>query len=83
MSIASYVEVRDMVIRGDNGINQYCIIAVDEFSFEDYPIYAVDRNEAISLIDRTNSLNMKRVLEVYNYQQDLEEQFKEFRTWRI
>lgn len=80
MSIASYAEVRDMVIRGDNGINQYCIIAVDEFSFEDYPIYAVDRNEAISLIDRTN---MQRVLEVYNYQQDLEEQFKEFRTWRI
>lgn len=29
MSIASYAEVRDMVIRGDNGINQYCIIAVD------------------------------------------------------
>ena len=83
MSIASYVEVHDMVIRGDNCINQYCIIAVDEFSFEDYPIYAVDRNEAISLIDRTNSLNMQRVLEVYNYQQDLEEQFKEFRTWRI
>lgn len=55
-------------------------IAVDEFSFENYPIYAVDRNEAISLIDRTN---MQRVLEVYNYQQDLEEQFKEFRTWRI
>lgn len=79
MSIASYAEVRDMVIHGDNGINQYCIIAVDEFSFEDYPIYAVDINEAISLIDRTN----KRVLEVYNYQQDLEEQFKEFRTWRI
>lgn len=43
MSIASYAEVRDMVIHGDNGINQYCIIAVDEFSFEDYPIYAVDR----------------------------------------
>lgn len=83
MYIASYAEVRDMVIHGDNGINQYCIIAVDEFSFEDYPIYAVDRNEAISLIDRTNSLNMQRVLEVYNYQQDLEEQFKEFRTWRI
>jgi hypothetical protein len=83
MSIASYAEVRDMVIHGDNGINQYCIIAVDEFSFEDYPIYAVDINEAISLIDRTNSLNMQRVLEVYNYQQDLEEQFKEFRTWRI
>lgn len=83
MYIASYAEVRDMVIHCDNGINQYCIIAVDEFSFEDYPIYAVDRNEAISLIDRTNSLNMQRVLEVYNYQQDLEEQFKEFRTWRI
>jgi hypothetical protein len=83
MSIASYAEVRDMVIHGDNGINQYCIIAVDEFSFEDYPIYAVDRNEAISLIDRTNGLNMQRVLEVYNYQQDLEEQFKESRTWRI
>lgn len=83
MSIASYAEVRDMVIHDDNGINQYCIIAVDEFSFEDYPIYAVDINEAISLIDRTNSLNMQRVLEVYNYQQDLEEQFKEFRTWRI
>lgn len=83
MHIANYTEVRDMVNRGDNGINQYCIIAVDEFSFEDYPIYAVDKEEAISLINRTNSLNMQRVLEVYNYQQDLEEQFREFRAWRI
>lgn len=33
---ANYIEVRDMVTRGDNGINKYCIIACDGFSFEDY-----------------------------------------------
>lgn len=80
---ASFEEVRDMVYRGDNGINQYCIIAVDQFSFEDYPIYAVDREEALQLIDKTNSLNMQRVIEVYNYQQDIEEQLCETRAWRI
>ena len=80
---ASFEEVRDMVYRGDNGINQYCIIAVDQFSFEDYPIYAIDREEALQLIDKTNSLNMQRVIEVYNYQQDIEEQLRETRAWRI
>lgn len=80
---ASFEEVRDMVYRGDNGINQYCIIAVDQFSFEDYPIYAVDREEALRLIDKTNSLNMQRVIEVYNYQQDIEEQLCETKAWRI
>ena len=80
---ASFEEVRDMVYRGDNGINQYCIIAVDQFSFEDYPIYAVDREEALQLIDKTNSLNMQRVMEVYNYQEDIEEQLRETRAWRI
>lgn len=80
---ASFEEVRDMVYRGDNGINQYCIIAVDQFSFEDYPIYAVDREEALRLIDKTNSLNMQRVIEVYDYQQDIEEQLRETRAWRI
>ena len=80
---ASFEEVRDMVYRGDNGINQYCIIAVDQFSFEDYPIYVVDREEALQLIDKTNSLNMQRVIEVYNYQQDIEEQLCETRAWRI
>ena len=80
---ASYSEVRDMVSRGNNGINRYCIIVVDQFSYEDYPVYAVDREEALRLIDRTNGLNMQRVLEVYDYNQDLEEQFREPRAWRI
>ena len=80
---ASFEEVRDMVYRGDNGINQYCIIAVDQFSFEDYPIYAIDREEALQLINKTNNLNMQRVIEVYNYQQDIEEQLRETRAWRI
>lgn len=80
---ASFEEVRDMVYRGDDGINRYCIIAVDQFSFEDYPIYAVDREEALQLIDKTNNLNMQRVIEVYDYQQDIEEQLHESYAWRI
>lgn len=80
---ANFEEVRDMVYNGDNGINRYCIIAVDQFSFEDYPIYAVDREEALQLIDKTNSLNMQRVVEVYDYQQDIEKQLRESYAWRI
>ena len=80
---ANYIEVRDMVTRGDNGINKYCIIACDEFSFEDYPVYAVGYEDAIVKIGEINSSNMQRVMEVYNYKQDIEEQLRESRTWRI
>lgn len=77
---ANYIEVRDMVTRGDNGINKYCIIACDGFSFEDYPVYAVGYEDAIV---RIGEINMQRVMEVYNYQQDIEEQLRESRAWRI
>lgn len=80
---ANYIEVRDMVTRGDNSINKYCIIACDGFSFEDYPVYAVSYEDAIVKIGEINSSNMQRVMEVYNYQQDIEEQLRESRTWRI
>lgn len=80
---ADYNEVRDMVTRGDNGINKYCIIACDGFSFEDYPTYAVNYEDAIVKIGEINSASMQRVMEVYNYQEDIEEQLRETRAWRI
>lgn len=75
----NYIEVRDMVTRGDNGINKYCIIACDE----DYPTYAVSYEDAIVKIGEINSSSMQRVMEVYNYQEDIEEQLRETRAWRI
>lgn len=79
----SYVETRVMVNKGDNGINKYCIIARDESSFVNYPVYAVNKEEALKLINKIGCTNMQLVMEVYDYSQNLEEQFNEMRTWRI
>lgn len=81
--IASYSYIRDMIYKGQGRNYSHCIVACDQFSFDYYPIYVEQGEDPQVLINRTNQLNMQKVIEVYNYNKDLDEQLRRVRCWEV
>ena len=61
----------------------HLIVVCDTFSYEDYPIYARDKNDCIQQVDDHNGKNMQKVMEVYNMSMDLKKQIAEHRAMNI
>lgn len=80
---ADYAAVKSMVERGVGRGYTHCLIVVDEFDYEDYPVYIPECQDVQDMIVTTNALSMQRVIEVYNYSKDLEEQLRRDRCWEI
>lgn len=68
--------VKSMVERGVGRGYTHCLI-------EDYPVYIPECQDVQDMIATTNALSMQRVVEVYNYSKDLEEQLHRDRCWEI
>jgi len=61
----------------------HMIVAIDTFDYEDYPVYVEEGEDAQEKVDEINDRSMQKVMEVYNYSIDLEEQIAAKRVWNI
>lgn len=60
----------------------HMIVVCDTFDYEDYPVH-VERTENIHDKIREYSENMQKIMEVYNYDLDLDEQLNEGMSWNV
>lgn len=78
-------ELRGMVLYGMNKNYSHVIICCDTFSYEYYPHYVKydeDIHKAIRDI-QSESVNMVSLMEVYNYNLDIDKQLKESRAYHV
>ena len=78
-------ELIRMVKYGDNNKYSHVIICCDTFSYEYFPHY-VTYDEDIKAVVRElqgKSSQMLNVMEIYNYNLDLDKQLKEARAFHI
>ena len=77
-------EIRRIVMNGATGDYSHVLICCDTFDYTDYPVfvkYGDDVKEVIA--KRNNFQKMSKVMEVYNYNLDLETQLNESRAYHI
>lgn len=78
-------EITRAVMKGNTGEYSHVIIAVDRFDYEDYPVY-VSYNEDIRkvIMEYQGDIHsMTGIMEIYNYNLDLEMQLNENRAYHI
>ncbi len=77
-------EIREIVMRGNTGEYSHVIICCDTYDYEDYPVYVKYGKDIRKMVANYNDCNkMSRVMEVYNYNLDLEKQLNEYRSYHI
>ena len=77
-------EIREIVLSGNTGEYSHVIIVCDTFDYEDYPVYVEYGEDIKSMVAHYNNCNnMSRVMEIYNYNLDLEKQLDETRAYHI
>ena len=77
-------EIKKIVMSGNTGEYSHVIIVCDRFDYEDYPVfvkYGEDINKMISKYN--NYQNMSKIMEIYNYNLDLNSQLNESRAYHI
>lgn len=65
-----------------NGGFTHMLVVCDTFDHVDYPVYVAVGENVHAYIDKY-SLNMQRVMEVYNYNRDLMKQLNSRKAWEI
>ena len=77
-------EIKEIVMEGATGEYSHVLICCDTFDYEDYPVYVKYGEDIRKVIEsHNNSQNMSRVMEVYNYNLDLERQLNESMAYHI
>jgi hypothetical protein len=61
----------------------HMIVAVDTFDYGDYPKWVYPNENVRTAIEAVNRSPMQRVMEVYSYSLDLEDQLKERRAYHV
>ena len=82
MASSTYGEIRRMVKNGINKGYSHVIIVCDTFDYEDYPVYVKKDEDIHSIISKYNK-NMQKIMEIYNYDMDIEKQLNENRAYHI
>lgn len=59
----------------------FMIVATDTFDYDDYPVYVMKNTDVKKEIERLRAEPMTKVMEVYSYGRDLEEQIAADRVW--
>jgi hypothetical protein len=78
-------DIRNWLYAGKDKGNTHMIVVCDTFDYEDYPVYVKEgENIAEYVAKYQNYEQMSRVMEIYNYSMDLDEQLKPHtRCWNI
>lgn len=67
-------EIREWLERGKAEGATHMIVVCDTFDHEDYPVFVKKGEDVRKVHAEYNGQNMQRVMEVYSYAKDLEEQ---------
>ena len=67
-------EIREWLERGKAQGATHMIVVCDTYDHEDYPVFVMPGEDAKARHSEYNGQNMQRVMEVYSYARDLEEQ---------
>lgn len=76
-------DIRAWLERGKADEAQYMIVACDTYDHEDYPVYVLKGADVKKEVERLQKEPMTRVMEVYCYGRDLEEQLAAHRVWNV
>lgn len=61
----------------------FMIVATDTFDYEDYPVYVLKGADVKKEVERLRAEPMTKVMEVYSYGRDLDEQLAQGRPWCV
>lgn len=74
-------EIRAWLERGKVEGATFMIVVCDTFDWDDYPIYVMKNTDVKAEVSRLQKQDMTRVMEVYSYGRDIEEQLSASRAW--
>ena len=77
-------EIRKIVLSGNTGEYSHVMIVCDTFDYQDYPVYVKYGEDIKIIVAKYNAYNnTNRIMEIYNYNLDLENQLNETRAYHI
>lgn len=74
-------DIRGWLEEGQEQGATHVIVVVDNFDWEDYPVYVSPDDDVRKKEIKFKEASMQRVMEIYNLSMDLEEQLNEHRAW--
>lgn len=77
------LEIEQWFDKGVASGHKYMIVVVDTYDWEDYPVYCETDRECLKKYAEYNGMNMQRVMEVYNLQDNKQVQLNEYRCFRL
>ena len=80
--MATRNEINTWLMRGKDKGNSHMLVVCDTWDYEDYPVY-VKAEEDVNKVFTEHSINMQRVMEVYNYRLPLLEQIEAARVFNL
>lgn len=81
--MTSKQDIQEWFERGVNKNATHMIVVCDTFSYEDYPIFAKDDEDALRIYRSHDDVNMQTVMEVYDLSLSMEEQLQPNRVFNL
>lgn len=76
-------DIRKWLFDGVKDDAKFLLVVSDTFDHEEYPVYVMKNTDVKTEIAKYNGQSMQRVMEVYSYGRDLEDQLAEHRAWHV
>ncbi len=76
-------DIRGWLARGKAEGATHMIVVCDTFDHEDYPVFVQPDQDVRKVHEEYNGKSMQRVMEVYSYKKDLEEQLAQARVFNF
>lgn len=80
---ASYDDIKRWLYVGNTGKNSHMIVVCDTYDWDDYTVHVLKDENIWEKIEHYNGRNMQKIMEIYNYNLDLEEQLNQGRAYNI
>ena len=78
------LDVRKAVLGGNTGEYSHVLIVCDTFDYDDYVVYVKKGEDIHSKVQYYNDfMQMRRIMEIYNYSLDINSQLNESKSWHI
>ena len=78
------LDVRKAVLGGNTGEYSHVLIVCDTFDYDDYVVYVKKGEDIHSKVQYYNDfMQMRRIMEIYNYSLDINKQLNESHSWHI
>jgi hypothetical protein len=76
-------DIKKWLDRGKEWDASHMLVVCDGFSYEDYPVYVTMEADVNEAFRNYHGKKMQRVMEVYSFRRDLDEQLNERRAFHF